>query len=229
VKRFAHRIAAAALLALGAGLAAGADIASACSCEWWPARKRLAYSDVTFTGTAVATRTVYTQVTIPNRPPTSIEWHVATFRPVQMWKGRPQPTFEVITNPYESLCGYTFTVGTAYLVFASRASGTLPEGLELTTSLCAGTQPIDRAAADLADLGPGIPMGQACPQLAGRVPPDIIAAALDDPAAHGGWGRLANEGRPPSPYNPYRTWLSIRSPSTPYGPMNGVVWKASCR
>lgn len=73
------------------------------------------------------------------------------------------------------------------------------------------------------------PSPRACDFIAGRVPPAAIAAALANPERVAGWQELVNPGLPPSPANPYRTRLSIRSIAVPYHPLtNSLIWKGGC-
>jgi len=68
-----------------------------------------------------------------------------------------------------------------------------------------------------------------CPQLDGRAPASAITSALADPAALDGWLAPANPNRPVGPFNPRRTWLTLRQPGAAYGPVaNGLVWRAGC-
>jgi Tol biopolymer transport system component len=67
-----------------------------------------------------------------------------------------------------------------------------------------------------------------CPQVIGRVPPAVLADALAQPDRVQGWGQPANPGRPPGPDNPLRTWLTLLDLGKPYGPANGVLWRAGC-
>jgi hypothetical protein len=63
----------------------------------------------------------------------------------------------------------------------------------------------------------------------GRVPPVVIDAAIANPDRMSGWGEPANANIPPSPLNPLRTLLSIRSPAVPFHPLfNPLVFKAGC-
>lgn len=71
----------------------------------------------------------------------------------RVWKGAVNPTMIVNTPNNEGGCGYTFNKGKSYLIYAGYAE--LPEGLQLGTSLCSRTRPLEKAAEDLAELGPG--------------------------------------------------------------------------
>lgn len=67
------------------------------------------------------------------------------FRADQVYKGTPAAEFEVASNADGPACGYTFTAGSRYLVFASDRASVLvggDPGVPLSTSLCAGNQPV---------------------------------------------------------------------------------------
>jgi hypothetical protein len=70
---------------------------------------------------------------------------------------------------------------------------------------------------------------KACPRLAQRVPASAIGAALANPNAVGGYNRLRDENKPPSPLNPRQVYLSLLNPSVPYHPLfNPLAFKAGC-
>ncbi len=75
---------------------------------------------------------------------------------------------------------------------------------------------------------PPEPAGSVCPNLAARVPPAVIAAALASPGSVEGWLQPANPALPPGWNNPPRTWLALRDWSKPFGPFNSVIWKVGC-
>ncbi len=72
------------------------------------------------------------------------------------------------------------------------------------------------------------PVARVCPQVQGRVPPAVVSRALAQPETVEGWGELARPGSPAGPFNPPRAWLSIRDLGKPFGPANGVIWRAGC-
>lgn len=68
-----------------------------------------------------------------------------------------------------------------------------------------------------------------CPQLAGRAPAEAIARALAEPARVMGYGLLVDPGKPASPANPRRSWLSLHSYGKPYAALgNALEWKGGC-
>jgi hypothetical protein len=75
------------------------------------------------------------------------------------------------------------------------------------------------------------PVGVAkvCPQLRGKVPEPVIAAAMADPARVMGYGLRVDPGKPLSATNPERTWLSLHSYGKAYERLsNGVAFKGGC-
>jgi hypothetical protein len=80
------------------------------------------------------------------------------FRVEQTWRGETTPVMEVITGSGGGDCGYSFSRGRRYLVFAS-----LHEGVAVT-GICSRTQPLDKAGEDLEYLRTAM-----APRAAGRV------------------------------------------------------------
>ena len=69
----------------------------------------------------------------------------------------------------------------------------------------------------------------ACEIVYGRVPTAAINAALANPERVFGWGMLANPNLPPSPVNPPRKRLSLRTISKPYSAEgNPLIYKVGC-
>ncbi|GIH99167.1 hypothetical protein Pta02_11760 [Planobispora takensis] len=115
--------------------------AAACVCRCAPLEpaEQMKHAAAVFTGTVTGVRHVSGDRLGPTPPV------VYRFRPDQIYKGGPAAEFEVATNVNEASCGYAFTVGSQYLVFASdKESGLLAidPGVPLNTSLCAGNQPV---------------------------------------------------------------------------------------
>jgi hypothetical protein len=70
---------------------------------------------------------------------------------------------------------------------------------------------------------------KACPGLDKRVPQAVIDNALANPDKVLGYCRLRNPGVPASPFNPFRTSLTLSNSGVQYNPVsNGVVYKAGC-
>lgn len=81
----------------------------------------------------------------------------AVFEVDRAWKGVDRRTISVFTHSNSAACGYGFTVGVEYLVYASGGEG------PLRTSLCSRTNRLDKARADLDELGPGEDVSKATP------------------------------------------------------------------
>lgn len=72
-------------------------------------------------------------------------------------------------------------------------------------------------------------MARSCPQLQGRVPDQVIADGLANPARVQGWGIPANSSLPIGASNPPRSWLSLKDYGKAFHPVyNSVVYKAGC-
>ena len=72
-------------------------------------------------------------------------------------------------------------------------------------------------------------VAKVCPQLRGRVPEPVIAAAMADPARVMGYRLAVDPGKPVSTANPERTWLSLHSYGKAYERLsNGVEFKGGC-
>ncbi|MFC6897773.1 hypothetical protein ACFQGX_20645 [Nonomuraea dietziae] len=125
------------LAVLAAFLLVPARAACACSCA--PFEPRTAVGDATsvFTGTVTGLRQ------LPGSPLGPTPPFVVTFSVDQVYRGERQATVEVATNADSASCGYRFTRGARYLVFASdgpMGSGlfSTDPGTGLYSSLCSG-------------------------------------------------------------------------------------------
>jgi hypothetical protein len=73
------------------------------------------------------------------------------------------------------------------------------------------------------------PAGNVCPQILKLVPAAAINAAVQNPGAVYGFNRVRDPGKPESPFNQRRTWLSIHAYSKPYHPLfNALEYKVGC-
>lgn len=162
-----------------------------------------------------------------------------TFGVTQQWLGAPTRIVTLLTaHPRAMNCGMDFGKGEDWFVFAGRQPGWVASSY--TTAVCAGSVAVQWGPTDaqrmppheLADfyreLGPSQPQSWVCPQVTNRIPPPIQDAAHDDPTRYAGWGLRSDPGKPSSPYNPWRVWLSLTNPSVPFGPGNAPLWRASC-
>jgi hypothetical protein len=127
------------------------DCASACTCAVLPgsqqerAERALAESTAVFTG----------QVVNISKAEPAGAWQPAratvSFRVSEVWKGPEQENLEVSTASEGSACGYPFSEGRKYLVYA--------EGRRISVNACGETTPLSKASADLQALGNGETLG----------------------------------------------------------------------
>lgn len=80
---------------------------------------------------------------------------LVTFDLQQTWKGPEGPQLTIATPEGSAACGYEFTQGEQYLVYA------VAQGGQIQTSLCSRTAPLADAGEDLAALGPGTAVASA--------------------------------------------------------------------
>ncbi|MEV6979732.1 hypothetical protein AB0M95_00450 [Sphaerisporangium sp. NPDC051017] len=130
-----------AVLLLAAGfLVTAPSAACACSCASQPPADQMKRSAAVFTGTVVASRQAEGGDPLGPRPPI-----VYTFRADQVYKSDPVVQFEVASNADTPACGYQFTTGGRYLVFASsEPTGVVPPvpGVPLHTGQCSGNRQV---------------------------------------------------------------------------------------
>jgi hypothetical protein len=147
-------------------------------------------------------------------PPTATPWPTftpvptATMRPTATWSappGGPAPTQTTLSG------------------IPTGEAGTV----EAPASATADGQPeVPGTTLPRSSPSPGL---QPCRQILGIVPSGDIRRALAEPERIGGYNRLLDPGKPESPSNPRRTWLSIRHPGVRYHWMwNSLVCKATC-
>lgn len=123
-----------ALAAVLAGLLS-AEVALACTCAPPPGpQESLAASDAVFTGTVVSVTPA------PGN-------NQVVLRVEGVYKGAKCGEVTIVTASDEAACGYTFQVGTSYLVYADKQKG------KLSTNLCSRTKPTSTASEDLTALG----------------------------------------------------------------------------
>ena len=143
------------VVVLGVGVF-GLDVSvSACSCAASPAPKEaLQKADAVFLGVVERNevRGNPSKADIHDRWRLDYETKVATFRVITVWKGETQPLSKILTDFHGTACGYDFSVGGEYLVYAYRSGGVL------NTGICSRTRPRYEAQPDLDALGPGTPV-----------------------------------------------------------------------
>ena len=120
------------------------DCASACTCAREPgipeqerAERALDRATVVFAGEVVD---------VSGGEPATV-----SFRVSEVWKGPSPETLEVTTSSQASACGYPFSEGRKYLVYA--------DGKKMGVSGCGRTTPLSEASADLEVLGDGETLG----------------------------------------------------------------------
>ncbi|GAA3067936.1 hypothetical protein [Streptosporangium carneum] len=109
--------------------------ACACSCVPLKPAEQVTKAAAVFTGTVVASRPGKGEPMGPTPPV------VYTLRADQVYKGEPAAEYQVATNADSAACGYTFAIGSRYLVFASDGDSGLfavDPGVPLHTALCDG-------------------------------------------------------------------------------------------
>jgi hypothetical protein len=120
------------------------DCAFACLCPRPPrAERALDRSSAVFAGQVVNIKGSL----VPEEPGAKVYVRVDTisFRVSEVWKGPERETLEVTTPSDEPACGYSFSEGREYLVYA--------EGKRMKVDSCGRTTPLSKASADLEALG----------------------------------------------------------------------------
>jgi hypothetical protein len=72
-----------------------------------------------------------------------------TFQVDRIWKGISETEVSIYTGRDSAGCGYSFTEGESYLIYASETEG------KLTTGLCSLTKELSSAEGDISILGEG--------------------------------------------------------------------------
>jgi hypothetical protein len=175
-------------LALGASLLAGAALrperAHACSCMQQSQRDAFEQAVAVFEGHVVEVQ--------PPPEPDGSGHATVRMKVVRAFKGIESEEALVTTPASSAACGYTFAVGTSYLVYASAVEG------KLDVSLCSRTQLLAQADEDLGALGLGAtpvqpqatPPGAAADQRA----PEEDRSTPTEPPARGGCASCASTG-----------------------------------
>jgi len=217
-----------AIAALTLAVAASAMVpatASACSCVQLSLSEHTQMAALAFVGTATSTRVH--RVPLSPGAPANYPLNITTFRVERQWKGAARDVVDVWSSPGEAICGYVYRVGGRYLVFAGISASRWSQDQPVAWSGSCDSFPIARTG-HMGGVDPAVPVGQVCPGLEDHVSTTDIVAALGEPQRYAGWWRPAHPNRAPGPFNPPRAWLSLRTTSKPYGPMNPLVWKAGC-
>ncbi|MEV1005442.1 hypothetical protein [Nonomuraea sp. NPDC050202] len=127
-----------ALFAFVAALVTGTSTAAhACKCAQMSPRQAVEHADAVFTGTVIAGHGGEIRSSAPSARA------VYVFRADNVYKGQAAAEFTLATSTDSASCGYAFTTGMRYLVFAtSHHAGTALPGVTLSSSACAGNMPI---------------------------------------------------------------------------------------
>ncbi len=138
------RMTLAVLVVTGVLIGRGADV-RACSCTPpdSPAHE-LDRAAAVFAGRVTKTEDPATGPIVGSMDPITVTFEIST-----VWKGAAKPTLSVTTARSGASCGFTFTKGEEYLVYASASDA------RLHVSLCSRTRRLTDAADDLKELGPG--------------------------------------------------------------------------
>jgi hypothetical protein len=117
--------------------------AYACSCANITPKEAFENSIAVFSGTVIS-------IEKPALIYNSIDSIQITFDVSRVWKGSSNATISLSTAYSDVSCGYPFTIGKAYFVYAHGEPG------ELKTNLCSGTKPLELATTELELLGYGV-------------------------------------------------------------------------
>lgn len=116
-----------------------------CTCIDVPLEEHIAKTDVVFSGIVIAQDTVEVRY-LPTEYSSTFETRIevrSTILSQGAHKGAVPDTAKVLTATDGTICGYSFTVGTTYLIYAYIRDGVL------STSICSATKPLANAGADL--------------------------------------------------------------------------------
>jgi hypothetical protein len=162
---------------LGLASIAQTSEAKACSCMRLTPAEGLSSSQAVFTGEAVA---------IEKNEATRFGGLEITLRVGEVWKGAIEEQVKVHTAASSAACGYTFVIGTKYLVYAF-SNETDP----MRVSLCSRTAPLENAKEDLDFLGKPShrydEVGKKGAKATGESKDRCSASALGDGASSNGW------------------------------------------
>ncbi len=128
------------LIALAFFLVGRTGVASACTCTEPSLREALAQAEFVFIGTVSDLGLDYVK-----------HERVTDFAIQRVFKGTMPERLRVVSALDEAACGYKFSRGAVYLVFARTVSG------RAATSLCGGNRALTAGQNAPPDLGPGTP------------------------------------------------------------------------
>jgi hypothetical protein len=123
----------------------------ACSCiEPPPPKEALTNADCVFIGTVERHEIFDSSSYRRNSMDYFIRYYFAVER---IWKGAPRKEITVSSAAKGTMCGFLFTDGQKYIVYAGKG---YYDSTQLFTSICSRTKFISAAAEDIKDLGVGI-------------------------------------------------------------------------
>lgn len=132
-------------LAIVVFLLVSTGVAQACTCAPPPSpAQALSQSDAVFSGRVIKIKRVKSKDALADLWGVEVVFAVNT-----SWKGGRQKTVSVFTASQSAACGYNFSTGMTYLVYADASQG------KLATSLCSRTSRLKDAREDLKELGTG--------------------------------------------------------------------------
>ena len=128
------------MLAIATNLVFTAPKAHACSCMQQSVAEGVQGADAVFEAQVRS-------VALDGPSPMALRRAMLEVR--RVWKGEVQPSIEIGTASNSAACGFSFSEGDSYLVYARQTD----RGLR--TGLCSRTKLITNASEDLAELGEG--------------------------------------------------------------------------
>ena len=184
----------------------------ACSCqgEGSPSEE-LEWSDSVFLGTVVSKRAL--GYDLGNGVMNLGALVVVEFDVLRVWKGSTDQRRFITTRASQPACGYTFSSNTAYLVYAYSGG----------VGLCSRTRPLERAKADLRELGEG--------QIATPAPTQAAATDLVEPSQVPALGTTAPTpmpGKGPAPVRITPSPGSAQSTAIPTTEISGYQAGGGC-
>jgi hypothetical protein len=130
--------------------------AYACSCAVWPLPQTIAGADVILLGRVTHVDAVGWPFRFSSDPPFIYQAtggnQRVTIEVSESWKTPlTTPITFITSDPTGAQCGYFFTIGDTYMVYAQQTA----QGLQ--QDFCQRVVPLAQAQADMAALGPGLP------------------------------------------------------------------------
>ncbi len=175
-------------------------VAEACSCMApGSPTEELERSSAVFEGVVTGISQREAQGVVLNEVP-RMPAVIVSFNVTRAWKGVQTETVVVETATNSAACGFSFTVGETYVVYARS------EGGGLMTGICSRTKAIANAAEDLSALGgAATPVTIEDPEPEPEEAPSSETVAVTAPPGAGGCGSCAATPRS----NGESMWLAV--------------------